>query len=154
MDLKLVLKAFFVGIINFIIFPLFFLLLILYSYELYDCKFFNLDFCKISILFFEESKIYILFTLGILIVIFAVLSNLFTRTMGFLFSMLYSIFIFIFLVLILNFGYLSLPLENIFGIDRVYLKVEYRIIFYLLMFAVVIDIIRKILLYFLEKKSK
>ncbi|MEM5828231.1 MAG: hypothetical protein QW197_01875 [Candidatus Aenigmatarchaeota archaeon] len=154
MNSKTIIKTVFVGIVNFILFPLFPLLLILYSYGLYECKFFGLDFCSTSILFFDKTKIYLLLILGVLIVILSIFSNLFTGISRFLSSILYSILILMFLIIVMNFGYLQFSFDNFFGIDRVKLKLEYQIILYLLILAVVIDIIRKIIVYFLEERKQ
>lgn len=145
-----ILKTIFSILFNFLFFILPFLAVILANYNLFDCKIFEIDFCSSLLQYFGFEKILLFLVLGILITTFSLLSNIFENVVSTIFSILSSILILVFIVMILNFGKIEMEMENFYGIDRIKILVNYEIIFLLLVLSIIVDIIRKILNFFMK----
>lgn len=147
--MKLV-KAFFIFLLNFLFFTLPFLIIILGNYEIINCKFFNLNFCSFIIETYN-TNIYLLIFLGLTISFSSFLSILLENKMAKVFSIIYSIFILIFIVFVLNFGKIEFEYKNFLNFDIIKITINFEILFYLLFFGLIIDIIRKIFISFFDK---
>jgi len=145
-----ILKTIFSILFNFLFFILPFLAVILANYNLFDCKIFEIDFCSSLLQYFGFEKILLFLVLGILITTFSLLSHIFENTLSNLFSLISSIFVLVFIVMILNFGKIEIEMENFYGMERIKILVNYEIIFLLLVLSIIVDIIRKILIFFMK----
>ncbi|MEM5820630.1 MAG: hypothetical protein QW678_03275 [Candidatus Aenigmatarchaeota archaeon] len=67
------------------------------------------------------------------------------------FSIIYSIFILIFIVFVLNFGKIEFEYKNFLNFDIIKITINFELLFYLLFFGLIIDIIRKIFISFFDK---
>jgi len=144
--LKIILSLIFYFI--FFVFP--FLAIILSSYNLFDCKIAELDVCSNFLEYFGFEKTFLFLILGILITTFSLLSNIFEEKLSIISSIISSIFILILLAFILNFGKIEIEMKNFYGIDKIKVFINYEIIFFLLIISVIIDIIRKVLIFFMK----
>jgi len=144
--LKIILSLFF----NILFFVLPFLIVILANYNLVNCQIFKIDICSNLLHYFGFEKTLLFLMLGVLITLFSLLSNIFENMLSRIFSITASIFILVFMVLILNFGKIELEMENFYGVDKIKIVVNYEIIFFLLIFAIIVDILRKILIFFMK----
>ncbi|MBU5682579.1 MAG: hypothetical protein KQA34_02625 [Candidatus Aenigmarchaeota archaeon] len=142
-------KTLFMFLLNFLFFVLPFLIIILGSYEIINCNFFNLNFCK---LIFDKYNIniYLLTFLGLVISISSFLSNLLENKISKVFSIIYSIFILIFVAFVLNFGKLEFEHKEFLNFDIIRIEVNFEILFYLILLGLIIYVIRKIFVSFFQ----
>lgn len=131
-------------LLNFILFVLPILLIILGKYEVINCTIFSLKFCDFIFKAYKNN-IYLILVIGFLISIFSFFSTFFEKKISLYFSIIYSFLILLFLMLTLNFGKVNLYIENLYGLDYMNLVLDFKFIFSLMIIGVAIDIIRKIL---------
>jgi len=145
-----IIKTFFSFFFNFLFFILPFLAVILVNYNILNCKIFELDFCSSLLQYFGFEKILLFLVLGILITTFSLLSNILENVFSNVFSIISSVLILVIMAMILNFGKLEIEMESFYGIDRIKILVNYEVIFLLLILSIIVDIIRKILIFFMK----
>ncbi|MEM5831962.1 MAG: hypothetical protein QXL97_02610 [Candidatus Aenigmatarchaeota archaeon] len=148
-------KCIFLFLLNFILFSLPFLIVILENYNMFNCEFYVLNPCKSIYNFYGLNIVFLLFFLGILISIFAFLSNFLEKRIASYFSVSYSVFVLIFLIFVFNFGKFEINFGNEAQIpinfNKTKISVDFKIPFYILVLSSVVDIIRRIVVNFVFK---
>lgn len=148
-----IIKSVLIFLLNFFIFSLPLLFLFFYNLNLVECeKVHEIDICNLM-LETLNSRFFILFFLSLFISASAFLSSYLKKNLSNYFSLIYSILLLLFFSFILNFGVNELNLVGISNFEKITILIDLKIIFYLLFFSILMDIIRKFLvLFFLNFK--